>query len=242
MRGVSAPLHEAIRRDLERRITSGQVKVGDWLPSESQLQRHYRVSRTPVRHALGKLETLGLIRRSQGRGSLVTAARISAGLQMMVSFSEDLRRQGHEVQARTLSLSHGPQAEASLGLRLAPDTDFTTVRRLYLVDGEPLALFTSHLASVVPRDAIIAAGDFPSLYALLRDLDLAPFEATETIAARLLEADEAELLGIERPAAAQLRTRISWAEWGAPLEYTVYLVRADRYETRIQLHTFGGSR
>lgn len=242
MRGVSAALHEVVRRDLERQITSGQIGVGQWLPSESELQQRYGVSRTPVRHALRELETLGLIRRSQGRGSLVTAARISAGLQMMVSFSEDLRRQGHSVKPRTLSVTQGPQAEAALGLRLPPETEFTIVRRLYVVDEEPLALFTHHLAPVVRRDAVVAGSDFPSLYALLRDLELAPFEATETIAARLLDGDEAALLCVEQPAAAQLRTRISWTEWGAPLEYTVYLVRADRYETRIELRTFGGSR
>jgi GntR family transcriptional regulator len=237
MKGTA--LHAAIRRDLERQIASGRIRVGDWLPSESELQRRYGVSRTPIRHALGELETLGLIRRFQGRGSLVTAARIAAGLHMMVSFSEELRRQGHVVEARTLSLSSGPQEDASRGLRLPPDCDFTTVRRLILVDGQPLALFTHHLAPIVPRDAVAAAGDFESLYALLRDLGLQPFHGIETIAARLLEAEEAELLAVEPPAAAQLRTRISWTEWGAPLEYTVYLVRADRYETRIELRSFG---
>jgi GntR family transcriptional regulator len=232
---IASALHEVIRRDLERQISSGQIQVGQWLPSEAELQRRYGVSRTPVRHALATLEALGLIRRAQGRGSLVTAMRVSAGLQMMVSFSEELRAQGHEVQAHMLALYGGPQADAASALRIPADSDFTTVRRIYRMDGKPLALFTHHLAPAVPRERIEAAGDFPSLYGLLRSLGLEPFEGTETIAARMLDSDEADLLETAHPAAAQLRTRMSWTEWGVPIEYTVYVVRADRYQTRIDL-------
>lgn len=238
MRGAGA-LHQVVRRDLERRITSGDIKVGDWLPSEAALQASYGVSRTPVRQALRELEAIGLIRRSQGRGSLVTSARIAAGLRMMISFSDELRRQGHEVEARTLAVQRGVEAEAAAELSLPQDSQFTSVRRLFVVDGAPLALFTHHLGPIVPYNAIKSAGDFPSLYALLRELDLAPHQATETIAAELLNEDQARLLGVELPAAAQLRKRISWTEWGAPLEYTVYHVRADRYETRIELRPMG---
>lgn len=234
MRGAGA-LYEVVRGDLERRITSGEIEVGDWLPSEAALQQSYGVSRTPVRHALRDLETLGLIRRSQGRGSLVTSARISAGLRVMISFSEELRRQGRRVEATTLAIRHGPEPEAAAELSLPEDARFTTVRRLFVVDGSPLALFTHHLGPVVPYDAVESAGDFSSLYALLRKLHLPPYQATETIAAELLDEDQAHLLGVRRPAAAQLRKRLSWTEWGDPLEHTVYHVRADRYETRIEL-------
>jgi GntR family transcriptional repressor for pyruvate dehydrogenase complex len=52
-------------------IEQGPLKAGDRLPSEAELARQLGVSRSVVREALGRLETMGLLSSRQGRGSFV---------------------------------------------------------------------------------------------------------------------------------------------------------------------------
>ena len=56
-----------IRQSIER----DRLKPGDRLPTETELCRHYRVSRSTLRHALRLLEAEGLITRTRGRGTFL---------------------------------------------------------------------------------------------------------------------------------------------------------------------------
>ncbi len=56
---------------LEQQIFSGEYKPGDMLPAERELSSDLKVSRSVVREALGKLDSLGLVERRQGSGTRV---------------------------------------------------------------------------------------------------------------------------------------------------------------------------
>jgi len=58
---------------LEREILSGRFKVGDRLPTESELSRTTGVSRTVVREAVAALRASGLVETRRGAGAFVTA-------------------------------------------------------------------------------------------------------------------------------------------------------------------------
>lgn len=66
------PLYERIFQDLLRQIRQGRFAVGEKIPTEAELVRHYGVSRITIRRALSQLENEGLLRRIAGRGSFVT--------------------------------------------------------------------------------------------------------------------------------------------------------------------------
>lgn len=61
-----------IAHNLRQRIADGEFAPGDPLPSETDLQRAYRVSRTTVRAAYSALEGAGLVTAVQGKGRIVT--------------------------------------------------------------------------------------------------------------------------------------------------------------------------
>lgn len=61
-------LVESFRRD----ILGGKYPPDRPLPSERALIRRFGISRNTVQHAFAELESLGLIRRSQGRGTFAT--------------------------------------------------------------------------------------------------------------------------------------------------------------------------
>ena len=90
--------YERIAQALEQRIASGDVAVGDSLPTEADLCRKYRVSRYTAREALRRLRDAGLITRRPRAGSTVAAARTSSTLALALGSAEDLLRYATETR------------------------------------------------------------------------------------------------------------------------------------------------
>lgn len=65
-------LYEIIALEIEQKILSGEIKVGDKLPSENSLANMFGVSRNVIREALRGLKEWGLITIKTGSGAYVT--------------------------------------------------------------------------------------------------------------------------------------------------------------------------
>lgn len=70
-------LYSSVASAYEERILSGELPVGEKLPSESEIARNFGVSTRSVREAMQILETKGLIRRRHGEKA--TVARDDVG-------------------------------------------------------------------------------------------------------------------------------------------------------------------
>jgi DNA-binding GntR family transcriptional regulator len=57
--------------DVRKKITAGQITVGEKLPSTRELADEYGVAAGTVQRALSELRTAGVIYSHQGRGSYV---------------------------------------------------------------------------------------------------------------------------------------------------------------------------
>lgn len=219
----STPIFERIYQNLEDRIKSGKIKIGERLPSEMELMREFSVSRQPVRFALDRLEVAGLIYRAQGRGSFVR--------ERLAGFGQELQALGHQVSVRSLQMVERPAdaVEAQM-LEVKPGDPLIALRRLYYSDAEPLAIFDIRLRPIIPLQGFQQKGDFRSFYELLRELGIELWNAKETVSAQLLSDEDAAILGVTPPAPALLIRRVACLPDGTPFEYAVYRVRADRYE------------
>jgi len=69
-RAHAAASVDSLAQELQARILDGDIEVGAWLRQET-LAAEYRVSRTPVREALRKLEAKGVVELVRHRGALV---------------------------------------------------------------------------------------------------------------------------------------------------------------------------
>jgi len=67
-------LSEEVSGDLQRRISRGDLKPGDRLPTEKALGEAFGVSRAVVREAIARLKADGLIETRQGSGAFVAVA------------------------------------------------------------------------------------------------------------------------------------------------------------------------
>ena len=80
-------LYQQIVEQIEHRFVSGELKVGDKLPSERELAEQFGVSRIAVREAVKALREKGLVEIRAGRGTFITngtegVVRHSIGLLM----------------------------------------------------------------------------------------------------------------------------------------------------------------
>lgn len=56
---------------IKKRIATGELKVGDVLPSERNLAATLKVSRVPVREAIKTLEYMGVLKQVKGKGYVI---------------------------------------------------------------------------------------------------------------------------------------------------------------------------
>jgi GntR family transcriptional regulator, transcriptional repressor for pyruvate dehydrogenase complex len=113
-------LYEKIVDQIENRILSGELKLGEHLPSERELAEQFRVSRTAVREAVKTLSEKGLVQVRRGRGTFVTngtsqAMRHSLGLMIKIGQAEGSR---HLVEVREI---FEPETAALAALRASDD-------------------------------------------------------------------------------------------------------------------------
>src|SRR6266702_2705705 len=66
-----ATLSEQVAKRLSERISAGDWRPGEKLPSEAELCRAFNVGRSSLREALSSLAFIGLIRVRAGGGSYV---------------------------------------------------------------------------------------------------------------------------------------------------------------------------
>ncbi|HLC02575.1 MAG TPA: FadR/GntR family transcriptional regulator [Anaerolineales bacterium] len=90
----SSRLYEQIVEQIEARVLSGELKLGDQLPPERELAEQFGVSRTAVREAIKALREKGLVEVRPGRGTFATdgasrAMRHSLGRILLFSQGKD---------------------------------------------------------------------------------------------------------------------------------------------------------
>lgn len=64
-------LYEEVKNRIRSKISSGEYRKGDQIPSEMELAKRYNVSRITVRRALKELESDGILQIRHGQGTFV---------------------------------------------------------------------------------------------------------------------------------------------------------------------------
>jgi DNA-binding GntR family transcriptional regulator len=126
-RGGGVALGEAVFRSLCEALQAGSYRAGDRLREEEVAQR-LKVSRTPVREALGRLAARGFVEPAAGRGLIVRSLDISEVLELYAM------REIMEGAAARLAAEHASATEIDalrdLEQSLVAATDSSEMARL----------------------------------------------------------------------------------------------------------------
>ncbi len=233
------PLWFQIAERLRQAIADGTFAAGDALPSESQLNQTFGISRATSRTALDSLEQEGLIVRKSGKGSIVLGPRVEQPAIEMYGFSDDMRRRGLRPSYQTVFAGRGRvNLEASDALGIRVNSPVYHSRRILKADDQPIGLALSWIPLSVFGDATLPTMDdlnHNSLYRWLNEkCGVKLTSARETIEAALAEGDTAVELDVPAGAAVLVVRRRSDADDGSPVEYAVLHFRADRYRLHLE--------
>jgi GntR family transcriptional regulator len=210
------------------------------LPSETEINAAFQVSRATARASLERLRHEGLITRQSGRGSIVLPPKVEQPVNELASFSEDMRRRGLRPSYSTFSAETARATEeAAEALKVGDGALAFHIRRLLLADDEPIGMSESWLAPWIFADGRHPTPDeldAGSLYAwLTRFCGQTIAGAKECIEAALADATMSRRLEVAPGSALLVARRRSHAEDGRPIEYAVMHYRADRYRFIIEL-------
>lgn len=232
-RNAPVPLYYQLREILREAIEQGEFSDSKPLPTEDELMREYKVSRTTVREALRGLMELGVIVKKQGIGSFIAGEKISEVLPGLVSFSTEMKARGFQVRTTVLSVEEvTPPLRVIKGLNLTESDVVLKVKRLRFVDDRPIVISTSYLTCGVSPSENFEG----SLYDLLEEkYGVAITIGEATIEACLADEMDAELLDVGVGAAVLSITWRSYSENGTPVEYSEATFRGDSYRYIVKL-------
>lgn len=229
----SVPLHHQIQRLLRSKIESGEWGAEERIPTELELVRRFRVSRTTIREALGSLERDGLIVRQRGRGTFV---RRPTDLQRSPSTITNLVL-GYEADISVIRVQTVPApAHVAPFLKVSRGHPVRRFVRVEAVDGEPLAVVVNHMALELGRR--IRPGDLRrySMLEFLRDHLRIPLGVMrQIIEARLPDDEVASLLGIDLTQPILFVRLLVSDKRENPVEIADTFYRADRYRYEIEM-------
>jgi GntR family transcriptional regulator len=225
------PRYLWVYNSLKNRIEAEDLKVGDYLPPEPELQRTFRVSRTTVRKAVEKLAQQGFLYIRQGKGTQILDFKATQKLAFVTSFSETLREKGFTVTQADIQVEMVPASRriaANLGVQQG--AQLVKIERVTLANGSPIALMTNYLLPELAPGIEKRIGGMGSLYSFLEsEYDLVIEAATDYLSARQATAEEARRLHITDGSPLLVVRRVTYSG-GRPIEEALLLIVADKYE------------
>jgi GntR family transcriptional regulator len=225
------PLYYQLYEILRGRITAGEWRPGDMIPSEPDLMAVYGVSRITLRQVLEMLVQDGLLVREQGRGSFVARPTLEKGMVRIFSFTEDMRQRGISPRTVVLAAELVPASpEVAVRLAIPPGEELVRLKRLRLAGDEPLAIEESHLVHRFCHGLLRFDFAVESLREVMaREYGIRWSRARQTIRAIRAAEEAAALLGIVPNAPLLFIERVSYAQNNVPVESLAVQYRGDRY-------------
>lgn len=176
--------YESIFKDLEAKISKEVYAIDEFLPTEIELSKDYKVSRDTIRKALNLLEKAGLVKKGQGRGTqVIKHHHILFPISELTSYQELVSYFNMDSKTNVIAIDKlivDPKMEKLTGF---PTHSLVwRVTRQRVVDGVASVLDIDYLnKAIVPTVTRKVAED--SLYAYLEkemklDIDFALKEVT----------------------------------------------------------------
>ena len=189
-------LRHSLARELRARIRAGEWRPGERIPSEPELARRVRVSRSSMRAAITMLEEEGYVSRRHGSGTYVThRPALPNELGRNFGVSGLIASTGSE--PGTVGESSGaepaPVAVAE-ALGVEPGTPVSVLRRVRTADGRRVVDVTDWC-----RVEHLAPEDLPaveSIYGTLAERGLAVDHGVAHLTPRNADGDVAERLDV----------------------------------------------
>jgi GntR family transcriptional regulator len=229
------PYYMQIVDQVRELIKKNKLSQGQTFCSEGEIAQALRISKMPVRQAFQKLRAEGLLVIAKGKRPVVGSGRVPWDFQQLRGFSEEMRRRGLVPSAKVLALAlEEPDPETAQALKLTADEKTYCLRRLRFVNKKPVAVVTSHLPARLFSGIEKQDLARQSLYDVFENVYWRKLHwAEEVIGAVVAGEEEARILQTSPGSALLSIKETTYDVQRVPIEYSVSLLRADRYTASV---------
>lgn len=243
-RSSPVPVYYQIAMDMKSRIAQREWDLNQRLPTEMELAEQYEVSRITLRQAMAELEKDGIIVKQRGRGTFIHAepAPFVTKLNYLL-VSDDQARENHSVTAKMLEQRVVTDLFPAVyeHLQLRPEEQALYVKRLFILNGCPVAIGRSHIpAYLVPGLEHKKLINNSLSTTLRKEYHLKPLRVEDYIEAVRATQAECVLLKCTHDTPLILIEGTSYLENGEPLEYSCTLWAGDSVRFHLPLRLAGG--
>lgn len=232
------PLYHQVEEYIRNKIAADQMKPGDLLPTESELEEILNVSRTTIRAAITELQYAGIVMKQQGRGTFVAKKSYEEQLPLLKSFTEDAIAKGCTFRSSVLGKDIiVPNEEVAGRLRLKDKEMALKLFRVRSLDEEPIQITTSYVPLKEIRGMNLDEIDFAtaSLYAEMEKAGVVLDSGEEVIEVDVAGPVDAALLGVECGFPIFVTKRIVLNDKNVIVEASETRTRGDRHRAVIKL-------
>ena len=231
------PLYSQLKELLRTRILDGTYPPHSRMPSESELGKAFDVSRITVRQALGDLQKEGLIFKIHGKGTFVAKPKAFQNVSSLQGLAESMTQMGYEVLNRLLSFKQVPaSALTAKRLQLEEDCLVTEIKRVRLINREPVSLEVTYLPQAVGEKLEKADLVTRDIFLILEnDCGIPLGHADLAIDAVLADSSLTQALGVEEGSPIMRIERLTHAADGTPLDFEHLYYRGDAFQYRLRI-------
>lgn len=223
------PRYQQLKDLIIRRISSGELRPSDRVPSENELVESMSVSRMTANRALRELNEEGYVERVAGRGTFVSDFRSQSHLLEVHNIADEIRRRGHTHSSRVIrnSRQHA-RGKVAKALHVEQGTDVFHLLLVHFENDVPIQLEDRHvLASFAPY---CHEQDFAAITPSAYLTSIAPLqEAEQVVRASLPNRAVSEYLQYGDDEASLVVIRRTWSD-GRPVTFARLHHPGSRYE------------
>ena len=229
------PLYHQLKELILEKIETGEWGASQIIPSESDLQDLFDVSRATVRRTIELLANEGFLEKQRGKGTFVKRPVIEENLPVLKSFTEEMK--GRKAKKRVITVRYIEQTgKLRKILDLSPNELIFHLKRLMIVNESPLGILNSYIPA---RYRLSVDEDYSeSLYEILERKGVRLNEADQSIEASMSTNEEVRLLGLKASFPTLVIKRIAYSISGAPVEYVRGVYHGGRYRYSLRLSRY----
>ena len=235
------PLYHRVYAVMRERVVNDYYPPDTPMPSEAELAETFAVSRITIRKAMGMLTTEGLVTRTRGRGTFVSARAQENKLNRAVVSNINglfsyLNAVGKSTRLKVVSLDRGeapPRVCAQL--RVSPTTELVRSVRVRMLERKPYSLSMAYLLPEVGQGFSRRDLATTNMIDLVQRAGAVVEQVDQVLTATI--ADEYAAQNLEIPIGAPLMrvSRLFFNDRLVPFYAAEILYRADRYEYHVSL-------
>ena len=229
--------YNIIKSDIKKQILSHELKKDDRVLSDTRICEKYHVSRITATKAINDLVKEGYLYRIQGKGTFVNSLPISEEISSLCGFAERMKRQNLKLETRVLSCETvSVPKDMQSAFALPFEMKAIMLKRLRIVDGEPLCISISYLMPSIFYWVTGEDMEKESLFNLLENKYTHQLcNAIEELEVGYLPLEDARYLNISADDPCLELTLYCYVDQNEAAMYEKTYYVKDKYKYRIQL-------